>query len=131
MALTNDDHLEIQTLLARYNHAVDSGDGESYAVTFTEAGVLDAGALYLEGREALAGFAEGLPNSQWAPRHITSNLLIDGSGDRATVQSYVQMFALAGDPPVQQVAASGRYSDQLVKLEGRWHFERRVFSRDE
>lgn len=131
MALTNDDHLEIQTLVARYNHAVDSGDGESFAVTFTEAGVLDAGALYVEGREALAEFAEGLPNGVWAPRHITSNLLIDGSGERATMQSYVQMYALAGDPPVQHIAASGRYNDQLVKLDGSWHFERRVYVADE
>lgn len=131
MALSNDDQLEIHALVARYNHAVDSGDGGGFAATFTEAGVLDAGALQLEGREALARFAEGLPQSQRSPRHITSNLLIDGSGERATVQSYVQMFALAGDPPVQQVAASGRYRDQLVKLDGRWHFERRVFTRDE
>ncbi len=131
MVLTIDDHLEIQTLVARYNHAVDSGDGEAFAVTFTEAGVLDAGALYLAGREALARFAEGLPDSQRAPRHITSNLLVDGDGDRATAQSYVQMFTLAGDPPVQQVAASGRYHDDLVKIDGRWHFERRVFTRDE
>lgn len=131
MTLTNDDHLEIQTLVARYNHAVDSGDGESFAVAFTEAGVLDAGALFVEGHEALAQFAEGLPNGVREPRHVTSNLLIEGSGDRATMQSYVQMFALAGDPPVQHIAASGRYSDELVKLEGRWHFERRVFVADE
>jgi hypothetical protein len=126
MVLTIDDHLEIQTLVARYNHAVDSGDGEAFAVTFA-----DAGALHVEGREALARFAEGLPDSQRVPRQIASNLLVSCDRDRATAQSYVQMFTLAGDPPVQQVAASGRYPDDLVTIDDRWHFERRVFTPDE
>jgi uncharacterized protein (TIGR02246 family) len=130
MALTSDDHLEIQTLAARYSHAVDSGDGETFAATFTESGVLDAGALVVEGRPALARFAEGLPRSHRAPRHVATNLLIDGDGDRATLRAYVQMYALTGDPPSQQVVASGRYVDELVRRDGRWLFERRVFTRD-
>jgi uncharacterized protein (TIGR02246 family) len=130
MALTSDDQLEIRTLAARYSHAVDSGDGKAFAATFTEGGVLDAGQLVVEGHEALARFAEGLPRSHRAPRHVASNLVVEGDGSRATLRAYVQMYALAGEPPVQQVVASGRYHDVLVKLDGRWVFERRVFTRD-
>jgi len=131
MALSTEDQLEIQGLVARYNHAVDSGEGDAYADTFVPDGVLDAGALQVEGRQALAAFAKGLPSTQHSPRHIASNLVIEGDGDRATVQAYVQMYVLAGDPPQPHLAVSGKYADTLVRNEGRWLFARRVFTRDE
>ncbi len=130
MALTTEDQLEIQGLVARYNHAIDSGEGQDYAGTFTLQGVLDAGALVVEGREALAKFATGLPSSQHSPRHITTNLVIEGDGDRATVRAYVQMYVLAGDPPHPELAVSGKYDDALVRDDGHWVFERRVFTID-
>ena len=130
MALTTADHIEIRDLVARYNHAVDSGDGDGYADTFIDTGVLEAGELLVEGRDALAAFAVGLPKSQRAPRHIASNLVVSGDGDHATVAAYVQMYTLVGDPPRQEVAASGRYADQLVRSDGRWLFVRRVFTSD-
>jgi uncharacterized protein (TIGR02246 family) len=131
MALTVEDHLEIQNLVARYCHAIDSGDGDAFAAAFTESGVLDAGQLQLEGRPALRTFAEQLPQVHRAPRHVASNLVIDGDGDGATLQAYVQMFVLAGEPPRQEIAASGRYADELVREDGRWVFTRRVFTRDD
>ncbi len=130
MALTTDDQLEIQGLVARYNHAVDDGRGPAFADTFTAAGVLDAGELLVEGREALEKFAIGLPHSFRVPRHIATNLVIDGDGDRATLEAYVQMYALVGEPPRRELVASGKYADQLAKVDGRWAFVRRVFTRD-
>ena len=38
MALTNDDKVEIQELISRYNKAIDTGDAESWAATFTDDG---------------------------------------------------------------------------------------------
>ena len=131
MGLTTEDQLAIQGLVARYNHAVDSGEGQDYADTFTADGVLDAGALVVEGRDALAAFATGLPSSMRSPRHIATNLVIEGDGDRATVRAYVQMYVLAGEPPHPELAVSGKYTDKLVRTGGRWRFERRVFTRDE
>ncbi len=132
MPLTVEDRLEIADLVARYNHAVDGGDGDAFAATFTDDGALDAAGRVIEGRAALATFAKGLPGSVRVPRHIASNLVIDGDSEagRATLAAYVQMYALADDPPRQQVAASGVYDDQLVRVDGRWRFVRRVFTRD-
>jgi len=132
MALTVEDRLEITELVARYNHAVDSGDGKAFADTFTDDGALDAAGRVIEGRAALASFAERLPKSVRAPRHIASNLLVDGDSDActATLAAYVQMYALDGEPPRQQVVASGLYDDRLTKVDGRWRFERRVFTAD-
>lgn len=130
MPLSIEDKLAIQELVARYNHAVDSGDGAAYAATFTEDGVMQAGEMRMEGRDTLEQFAKGFAQSQHAPRHIASNLLIEGDGDRATLKAYIQMFAMAGDPPTQQIATAGLYSDELVKKDGQWLFVRREFIAD-
>jgi len=130
MTLSAEDQLEIQGLVARYNHAVDSGDGGPFADTFADSGVLDAGGLRVEGREALEEFAGGLPKRFRSPRHITTNLLITGDGDHAELKAYVQMFTLAGDPARPELVTSGRYEDDLAKVDGRWVFVRRVFTSD-
>jgi hypothetical protein len=74
MALTTEDQLAIQGLAARYNFAVDSGDGEAFAATFVEAGVLDLGPTQIEGRPALQEFAEHFPTTRRSPRHVSDIL---------------------------------------------------------
>ncbi|MGH9207314.1 MAG: nuclear transport factor 2 family protein [Acidimicrobiales bacterium] len=130
MGLTAEDQLAIQHLAARYNHAIDSGDGEEYAGTFVDDGVLDAGDLVLEGRNALKEFASAFPGSVRHPRHVTTSLLIDGGEGEAVLRAYVQMYALVGDPPRPAVTASGTYTDSLVKRGGAWRFVRRTFAAD-
>ncbi|HWD52069.1 MAG TPA: nuclear transport factor 2 family protein [Acidimicrobiales bacterium] len=130
MGLTVEDQLAIQQLAARYSHAIDSGDGPGYADTFVADGVLDAGALQVEGRRALEQFADQFPNSVRAPRHVATNLVIDGAGGEATMKAYVQLFAIIGEPPRHQVTASGTYVDTLTKADGNWRFIRRTFNAD-
>jgi uncharacterized protein (TIGR02246 family) len=130
MALSMEDQLAIRQLVARYNHAIDSGDARAYADTFTDDGVLDAGDLVLSGRDALYAFADSFSATVWAPRHIASNLVIEGGGDRAELRAYVQLYGLDGEPPRQEVRASGIYTDTLVKEDGCWRFVRRTFVND-
>jgi uncharacterized protein (TIGR02246 family) len=130
MGLTVEDHLEIQGLMARYNQAVDSGDGSTFADTFTEDGALDAMGSVFEGRAALKSFADAVPSAAKEPRHIATNVIIEGDGDRARIRAYLQMYALMGEPARQQVAASGRYDDELAKVDGSWRFVRRTFTPD-
>ena len=130
MTLSMEDQLAIRQLVARYNHAIDSGDARAYADTFTDDGVLDAGDLVLSGRDALYAFADSFSVTVWAPRHIASNLVIEGDGERAELRAYVQLYGLDGVPPRQEVRASGIYTDTLVKEGGSWRFVRRIFVND-
>ncbi len=130
MALSIEDQLAIQQLVARYNHAIDSGDAAAYADTFTDDGVLDAGDLvlcWMRGalclRRRLSPYRSGpAPHRQqrghrWGRRP-------------GQLRAYVQLFGLAGEPPRQEVRASGIYTDTLVKEDGRWRFVRRTFVND-
>jgi ketosteroid isomerase-like protein len=130
MGLTTDDLVAIQGLAARYNHAIDSGDAEAFVAAWVESGVLDAGGLFIDGHAALKEFAVNFAAGAHAPRHIATNLVIDGDGDNATLKAYVQMYVLAGDPPQQIIAAAGKYDDTLIKEDGTWKFVRRNFTVD-
>jgi SnoaL-like domain len=133
MSLTIEDHVAIQGLAARYNHAIDSGDSEAFIATFSEKGALNAGPLQIEGHAALGEFAKNFAGSVREPRHVATNLVVDGNGDAATLKAYVQMYVLAGEPgepPHQTVTTSGKYDDTLAKEDGSWKFVQRVFTAD-
>jgi hypothetical protein len=130
MDMTVEDQLAIQQLAARYNHAIDGGDGVAYADTFVDDGVLDAGELVLSGRRALEQFASAFPTSVRSPRHVATSLVIEGNDRDAELRAYVQMYALVGDPPHPEITASGTYRDSLVKLDDGWRFVRRTFTAD-
>ncbi len=130
MPLSAEDQLAIRDLAARYNHAIDGGDGATYADTFVDDGVLDAGELCVEGRTALEQFGSSFAGTVRAPRHIATSLIIDGDDDHAELRAYVQMFAMVGEPPRHEVTASGTYLDALVKVDGAWRFVRRTFTID-
>ena len=57
MPLTTADTLEILDLIARYNHAIDSDDGEAYADTYTDDGVFQYPRGSARGRRELAELA--------------------------------------------------------------------------
>jgi uncharacterized protein (TIGR02246 family) len=113
MGLTVEDQLAIQALAARYNFAIDTGDGEAFAATFVEGGVLNGAGSETEGRAALAAFAVGFAGSVRGPRHVVTNMVIDGDGKATST-----------------VLAIGGYDDTLSKEDGTWRFVRRSFTLD-
>ena len=130
MSLKTDDVLAIQNLAARYNFAVDDGDGEAFAACWTPDGVFDLGGTVMTGREALGAFAAEVPKRLQKPRHIASNFVIDGDGDKATLRAYVRVFVLDGEPATAVLRTQGRYSDTLERSDGQWLFATRTFTPD-
>ncbi len=130
MPLSSDDLVEINQLAVRYCHAVDSGDGETFAGTFLDDGVLNAPAGRIEGRAALVDFGNNGPNRRPRPRHFLSNVLIDGEGDTARFRGYVQLFTFPAGATKAQLDVTGAYDDTVRKVDGRWLFETRTFYSD-
>jgi uncharacterized protein (TIGR02246 family) len=130
MTVNAADIVEIKQLVARYNQAIDKGDGDTYAACFVESGVLDAAGRVIEGKDALVQFAAEFRKTVRCPRHLTHNVLVDFGDDKATASAYVQMWDSMGDPPVMTLAVSGVYQDHLIKEAGSWRFTRRILTID-
>lgn len=76
-----------------------------------------------KGRDALREWISGtgaLPGV----RHCSVNEVVDGDGDHATMRSSYVVIQTADGPP--SIFVTGGYDDELVRVDGRWRFARRV-----
>ncbi len=124
--LTFEDKYEITELAARYNHALDTGDGDAWAATFTDDGVFASSGSTLTGTEALAEFARDRDSA--GLRHWTNNLVVDGEGREATLRCYLHVMRV-GAPGIE-IVLTGLYADQLRRVDGEWKFSRRELEID-
>ena len=145
-----EDQLAIEQLLMRYAAALNTDDADTYVSLFTPDATFELKRQVdeppflgpFEGREAL--------RKQWFPdapastsgadvfgpmRHVTTNYEIDVAGDTATVRAFFIEVVSNGanmppgsNPPT--IHAMGRYEDELVKVDGRWYFSKRVVITD-
>ncbi len=130
MSLSTEDHISIQQLYARYNHAIDSGKGDAWAATFTKDGVFSSATGTFTGAEALAGFANGFAQRLKA-RHWTNNLIVEAAGNGATGSCYLILFRLTpGEQPPAGILATAIYNDELVKVGPDWRFAKRTVTTD-
>ena len=129
MSLSVADKIEIQELVARYNRAIDSGDIEGWVDTFLPDGVFEGLVVpTFRGHDELRAFATAFwtepEYAEWrGAQHWTTNMIIEGDGEGATLFAYHIMFTpngAGGDP-----ALMCAYDDELVKVDGRWLFKRR------
>jgi ketosteroid isomerase-like protein len=145
-----EDQLAIERLLMRYAAALNTDDADTYVSLFTPDARFELRRQTDEppflgpfkGRDAL--------RKQWFPdapasaaaamrfgpmRHVTTNYEIDVTGDTATVRAFFIEVVSNGantppgsNPPT--IHAMGRYEDELVKVDGRWFFSKRVVVTD-
>ena len=130
MAISADDAVAIQQLVARYNFAVDGGDGEAFALCFVPDGRFSySGSDVIEGGPALAAFGGSWAARLGLIRHVVTSLSIDGGGDRASSRSYCQVFGVDGERR-SYVLSQGVYHDTVVKVDETWRFEERRYVMD-
>ena len=122
--LSTQDYIDIEQLYATYNHAIDSGDGEAWAATFTADGTFNK----FTGHDQLVGFIH-----QWKEqmnggnrRHWNTNLRIMPSKDGASAS----VFLMLVDVSTKSIVATGMYNDTLVKTAGGWRFKTRQTKMD-
>jgi len=130
--LSADDRLAIMDLIARYAYTLDSGDLDGYVGNFAPDGVLfenHRGRTQIREYVAMLmtqGRAGPLPNGDVAYRHFVGSPVIDGDAGRAIVHSYLLWVNMGAEPPVSSAA---EYTDECVKLDGRWFFQSRSLRR--
>lgn len=125
-ALSTQDYIDIEQLYAQYNHAIDSGDAEAWAATFTPDGAFNK----FVGHDALVGFIQ-----QWKEkmnganrRHWNTNLRITPSNDGANGAVFLMLVDVSTKPP--SIIMTGSYTDTLVKTASGWRFKTRQTKND-
>ena len=126
--MSADDIIEIEQLVARYNMAIDDGDGETYAATYVEDGEFVSPDSTLTGREALTVFGDAAKGREVQVRHWVSSIEVAVDGDAATARSNLMLLRVGAGGP--SVVLTGRYADQLRRTEHGWRFMRRAFTPD-
>lgn len=124
--LSTRDYVEIGQLYARYNHAIDSGDATGWAATF----IPDGQFQQLTGTEALKGFVRNWVDARNGAnlRHWNSNLLITPTSAGANASVMLMLLNVGAKPAA--IAATGMYTDTLVRTEAGWRFASRAVKID-
>jgi 3-phenylpropionate/cinnamic acid dioxygenase small subunit len=123
------DRMEIQDLLYRYCHAVDTKDWDRWKTCFTPDAEIDytsSGGIAGRLPEVATWIAEVLELFS-VTQHFLTNTLVTLAGDEATSRSYYynpQTFA--GDGPPRRLVTGGYYDDVLVRTPEGWRIARRV-----
>jgi hypothetical protein len=126
-ALTPQDLTELQQLYARYNMAIDSGDAEAWAATFTPDGVFNN---TNRGHDGLVQFIKDWVEKRDGAnrRHWNSNLAFTATPDGAKGACYLMLLNI-GVRPVT-IALTGIYEDVLVRSPQGWRFKSRIVHAD-
>jgi hypothetical protein len=130
------DRAEIEDLMARYLFAMDYGDFDAYAETFTEDGVLEFSRSTSKGRAeiktAVAAFKDGIgkvykdkDGNPATLRHVLLQAVIRVEADRAWTRSLWVEMANNGPDGALKMGTFGIYEDELLRVKGRWLFSKR------
>lgn len=127
-----EDKLAIEELIARYNQSLDSGDYPKWVACWADDAILDGIGKLLKGKAQIQAFADQYEDSTRskinALKHYTINILSKVEGDAATSSSYLQLVNTT-DKGVK-IIFTGRYEDDLRRVNGQWRFARRKLHQD-
>ena len=121
-----EDRLAIRELVESYNDAVMRFDEAAWAENWTDDATWDTGQGPLTGkdtfvpvwREAMSGFSFVGFFASAGP------IVVDGETAHATWYQQEFLHQKAGG----KLDITGRYEDDYVKRDGRWYFQKRVYS---
>lgn len=125
--LATADYVEIQQLYARYNTAIDTGDGAAWAATFVSNGVFNTATV---GHDALVQFVRDWREKRNGAnlRHSNTNLVLTPTPEGAKGTIYLALLNVSVRPAIIQ--STGMYEDYLVKTPAGWRFKTRTVRMD-
>ncbi|MFE7243103.1 nuclear transport factor 2 family protein [Streptomyces sp. NPDC057580] len=127
-AVSAEERAAVEELVARYNWAIDTGDGRGVAACFVEQGVFSGISGRYEGHAELAEFGArfAAAGREVAPlMHWVTNLVLARSPRGLRMRAYVMVVNAPEGAP--RIHLWGHYDDQLVQVGGAWRFASRRF----
>lgn len=127
-----EDKFAIEELIARYNQSLDRGDYATWVACWSDDAVLDGIGKLLTGKAQIQAFADQYEGSTRSKinglKHYTVNILSEIEGDRATSSSYLQLVNTTNKGV--KIIFTGRYEDDLKRVNGQWQFAKRKLHQD-
>lgn len=130
--MTTDARFAIEALIYTYAERLDLGDLDGVGRLFADATYGPDGMEPLRGAKAVTEIMaasvqlhDGIPRT----KHVTTNIVIDVTGETATARSYFTVFQDCA-PVALQPIVQGRYHDAFDQIDGRWRFRSRVVFMD-
>jgi 3-phenylpropionate/cinnamic acid dioxygenase small subunit len=117
------EELLIRQTLARYCFLIDDGRFDDLVEWFTTDGTFVVRGVPLVGKDAIREWLRTNHVPHKRGKHLTTNVVIDVDGNRAHCEADF-LFLNFVDGQITP-AFTGRYTDDFVKADGRWLFERR------
>jgi ketosteroid isomerase-like protein len=132
MASAFEDKFAIEERIARYNQSLDEGRYADFLDCWCEDGVFDGlGGPYV-GKAAIRAFTDGYDARYRLRlnglRHFTVNILSQIDGDLARSSSHLQLVTTGSKGA--HILFTGRYEDELRRVDGQWLFSRRRLAQD-
>lgn len=128
--LESADETAVLRLFQQYNHAIDRGEAELWASLWTENGIFEHPARAYVGRSELVQFVRDRATAGQAAsvgdlEHWNTD--IDLQFDGAVVHGTCRLLVAGVDRASREavVAATGRYTDLIVREDDVWKFRRR------
>lgn len=127
------DHEEIRRIFVEYARHLDAADHAGYASLFARDGVLVAQIGEAVGPAAIESALDAALSPEMRATfpsavHVMNNQSIDVDGDTATTE-VLWFYLTTDDDGVPKVLQAGRYTDSLVREDGRWKLSRHDITR--
>lgn len=127
------DRIRIQDLIHGYNTCIDSEAYEQIPGFFVRDGIFEGLTGRVNISNDLEAFVEGIrtmrANGFAHMRHFTTNLCVQILGDRAMADSFMLVTSIGSDG-AGRIAATGTFSDKLLRTPEGWLFEERIATVD-
>jgi uncharacterized protein (TIGR02246 family) len=134
------DRAEIQDVLVRYTHALDTLDADKYAGVFAEDATFETGSETRNGRGEIRDIIVGLQKSRDERQaagtatpalmhHVMTNATLEFVGPNEARHYAYWMTILGGSEDGFRVAAMGHYEDVITRNNGEWLIQSRKLLR--
>ena len=127
-----EDKFAIEERIAVYNHTLDQGRFEEYLACWCEDGVFDGLEGPYVGKPAIRRFTESYDERYRLRlnglKHFTVNIVSQIDGAHAKSSSHLQLVSTG--PKGARILFTGRYEDELRRVDGQWLFARRKLHQD-
>ncbi|MFM0234109.1 nuclear transport factor 2 family protein [Paraburkholderia sediminicola] len=123
-------HLEIIDLYSEYNRAIDKGDADNWANTFTDDGLFHHPARVFSGADELRQFirertAKLTSSPSVEQQHWNSRVCLEGRDGWAHGSCQLIVTGVNRETGKPCVVVRGNYEDQLERSEAGWRFKKR------